>query len=185
MIETSGSHSNLLDPAVTALPYAGSAGGLRIGLAQASTQWQDPWECGAMANAWWWVKIAVRRIFSHGKTFFLDTQRIFLQETKRSYNLCSNSVLLNKDREALSRFSWDDITQELKLKSPLLHAMLESCLPKAMGLDIQVIIGTCICVLAKSRRSSASLLQRVVSLILYQGHAGKQVSKYLCVSLVP
>ena len=93
-------------------------------------------------------------------------------------NLCSNSILLNKDREALSSFSWDGITQEFQLKSPLLFTLLESCLPKAMGLDSQVIIGTCICVLAKSRRSSASLLQRVVSLILYQGHAGKQVSIY-------
>lgn len=101
------------------------------------------------------------------------------------HNLCSNSILLNKEREALPIFSWDDITHELKLKSPLLHAVLESCLPKAMGHDSQVIIGTCICVLAKSRRFSASLLQRVVSLILYQGHAGKQVSKYLCVSLAP
>ena len=92
------------------------------------------------------------------------------------HNLCSNSVLLNKDRKALSTFSWDDITQECRLKSPLLYGLLESCLPKAMGLDSQVIVGTCICMLAKARRSSASLLQRVVSLVLYQGHAGKQVS---------
>ena len=66
-------------------------------------------------------------------------------------NLCSNSILLNK---ALTTFSWDNITQECKLKSSLLYVMLESCLPKAMGLDSQVIIGTCICVLAKLRRSS-------------------------------
>ena len=45
----------------------------------------------------------------------------------------------------------------------------------SMGLDSQVIVGTCICMFAKARRSSASLFQQVVSLVLYQGHAGKQV----------
>lgn len=93
-------------------------------------------------------------------------------------NLCSSSILLNKDRKALSTFNWDDIIQECQCKSPVLYGLFEYCLPKAMGLDSQVIVGTCICVLAKARRSSASLLQRIVSLILYQGHAGKQVSFY-------
>ena len=59
------------------------------------------------------------------------------------HNLCSNSILLNEDREALTTFSWDNITQECKSRSSLLYAVLESCLLKAMGLDSQVIIGTC------------------------------------------
>ena len=32
---------------------------------------------------------------------------------------------------------------EFGLKSPLLYVMLESCLPKVVGLDSQVIIGSC------------------------------------------
>ena len=101
--------------------------------------------------------------------------RIIKMELK---SLCSSSILLNKDKEVLSTFNWERLTHDFKMKSPLLYALLESCLPKFISLDSEAIVGSCICILAKSRRYSASLLQRIVSLVLYQGHAGKQVSMH-------
>ena len=72
------------------------------------------------------------------------------------FMMCSYILDSEIGKPYIRTCSWDDITQECQSKLPLLYALRESCLPKAMGLDTQVIIGTCICMLAKISLSSSS-----------------------------
>ena len=44
---------------------------------------------------------------------------------------------------------------------------------------IHTVIGTCVAILLKHRNPKLSLLQKIISLVLYAGHASKQVHKSL------
>ena len=93
-------------------------------------------------------------------------------------SLCSDPYLLNKTKELLSTFSWDTLNDILKAKAPTILAFLEACLAQSSSLDSKVVVGVCASILAKARRPSASLLQHVISIILYSGHSGKKVLKF-------
>ena len=96
--------------------------------------------------------------------------RKFLKYEMKS--LCSGPYLLNKARESLSTFSWETVYDILKAKAPTILAFLEACLS---SLDGKVAVGVCASILAKARCPSVSLLQHIISIILYSGHSGKKV----------
>ena len=89
--------------------------------------------------------------------------------------LCSDPYLLNKSKEALSNFSWDDFYELLKVKAPTILAFLEACVSRSSALNSHVVVGVCAAILAKARRPAASLFQHIISIILYSGHCGKKV----------
>ena len=99
--------------------------------------------------------------------------RKFLMNEMRA--LCSDPYLLNKDKESLSNFSWDGFHEVLRVKAPTILAFLEACVSRSSALDSNVVIGVCAAILAKARRPTASLLQHIISIILYSGHSGKKV----------
>ena len=93
--------------------------------------------------------------------------------------LCSdkaNSLLTCQSAEALACFCWDDLESEIKIHAPTLTSLLHSCfktrLPRQ---NLQQMICLCTALMCKHRRSSMSLLHKVISLILYSGHCSKQV----------
>ena len=66
---------------------------------------------------------------------------------------------------------------EMKTRAPTLLYILESCTEtRKVRKNKEAIVGLITAILCKHRRPSASLLQRIVSIILYSGHASKRVS---------
>lgn len=98
--------------------------------------------------------------------------------------LCSDlteSVLRDKSNEALKNFQWQYLIDEVTIHAPTLLAILKSCTKvKVPRVNQQEgAIGVIVAILCKNRRGSASLVQRLVSVILYSGHASKRVSVIL------
>lgn len=95
-------------------------------------------------------------------------------------SLCSdkvNSVLRDKSAQAIETFSWEAVIEEMKTRAPTLLSLLESCTKtKKARKNKKAVIGVIAAILCKHRRPTASLLQRLVSIVLYSGHASKSVS---------
>ena len=66
---------------------------------------------------------------------------------------------------------------EMKTSAPTMLSILESCTgTKIVKKNKEAIVGFITAIQCKHRRPSASLLQRIVFIILYSGHASKKVS---------
>ena len=91
----------------------------------------------------------------------------------------TNSILCNQSSDALNTFTWGKLHDELAERAPLLLTLLEMCThTRKPRINRQAVIGLCAVILLKFRFSKMSLVQKIVSLILYAGHAGKQVGIY-------
>lgn len=99
--------------------------------------------------------------------------------------LCSNknsSVLKDKTMSALETFSWDKLTSEMKVSAPTLLSILTSCTnTRRANNNRDSIIGAVCAMLCKHRNPTASLFQRMMSIILYSGHASKRVSRCIAI----
>ena len=95
-------------------------------------------------------------------------------------SLCSDkvgSILRDKSSLALETFSWEAVMDEMKTTAPTLLSLLESCTKtRKARKNRKAVIGIIAAILCKHRRPTASLLQRLVSVVLYSGHASKNVS---------
>lgn len=94
--------------------------------------------------------------------------------------LCSDSiesVLRDKSNDALKSFKWKTLVNELSNHCPSLLTILRHC-TKFPNIKSQqeAVIGVIVAILCKNRRASASLFQRIISIVLYGGHASKRVS---------
>ena len=114
------------------------------------------------------------------KHIIVGLQKFLKMEMKA---LCSDSYLLTKDKKSLSTFSWSDFYEIIRARAPTVLTFLEACVSQSSSLDTTTIVGVCAAVMAKARRSSASLVQQIISIILYSGHSGKKVIK-ICYYLV-
>ena len=94
--------------------------------------------------------------------------------------LCSDkvsSVLQDKSVEALETFSWEAIIEEMKNRAPTLLSVLDSCTEtRKPRKNRKAVTGIITAILCKHRRPTFSLLQRLLSVVLYSGHASKCVS---------
>ena len=94
------------------------------------------------------------------------------------------SCLCQKTLEELNSFTWDN----LHLKAPTLHRVLMGCVSvhrreragKGKGRRVRhphgyAALGICAAILLRNRNQHLNLVQRLISLILHSGHAGKQV----------
>ena len=97
--------------------------------------------------------------------------------------LCSDkveSILRDKSVRALETFKWDSVMEEMKTRAPTLLSILESCTKtRKVRKNRKAVIGIIAAILCKHRRPTASLLQRLISIVLYSGHASKSVSFYI------
>ena len=103
-------------------------------------------------------------------------------------SLCSDkvdSVLREKSVNAVEMFSWDVVMEEMKTRAPTLLSLFKTCThTKRPRNNHNAVIGIITAMLCKHRRPTASLLQRLVSVVLYAGHVDKSVrrrTKNLCV----
>ena len=83
-----------------------------------------------------------------------------------------NSFLRSGD---LKRFKWSSLLEELKQYAPQFLAILSSIIPSKKAKNQCAVIGMCTAIILKHTCSKMSLMQKIVSTILYAGHASKQV----------
>ena len=93
--------------------------------------------------------------------------------------MCSehtSSVLSSQSVTDLWEFTWEKLLHELKVNAPILLSILRECTKTRRPRPNQnAVIGMCAVILLKHRFKKMSLVQRILSLILYAGHSGKQV----------
>lgn len=93
--------------------------------------------------------------------------------------MCSDrvsSILQSMNSDNLKTFRWDLVLSELKLHAPMLMDILFSCtktkFPRKNQTGIVCFVAS---ILFKFRYARMDAVQKVLSLILYAGHCGKQV----------
>ena len=80
-----------------------------------------------------------------------------------------------KSSTTLNEITWDRLLAEVRRVSPTLLSVLQSCCKtRKPRKNHDSIVGVLVAILCKHRRPTASLFQRLVSLILYSGHASKR-----------
>ena len=118
----------------------------------------------------------VRECFTDPKTrqFVLNyLGNIICKEIKTMVSLESNSILQSSK---LEDFKWDMLLNELNKYAPIFINLLQ-CLTKTKTKrsSEKAVIGMCASILLKHRYSRMSLIQKIISIILYAGHTSKQV----------
>ena len=88
--------------------------------------------------------------------------------------ICSaqHNSFLRDSHEGVKKFSWESIWLEFKAHVPTLYKLISGFLPKADDRFISFVIA----LLLKKRSKHMSLVQRVISTLLYGNSAKKQVS---------
>lgn len=120
--------------------------------------------------------------------------------TKIASKKWGSSCLRQRTLDALESFSWEKLLLELKLKAPTLYHVLQGCVNvrrreragrqgkrRVHRPNDSAVLGVCAALLCRHRNQHLNLLQRLISLILHSGHAGKQVcflSLILCTCLL-
>lgn len=88
-----------------------------------------------------------------------------VQSTLHSTTTCNN----------LNKFKWSIVIEEMKVHAPLLFDLLASCIPLS-GTNSESIICMCSSLILCNHFKHMNFIQKIISLILYAGRAGKQVS---------
>ena len=95
--------------------------------------------------------------------------------------LCSDrvdSTLKHHSRDELITFQWSNIYDELRQHTPiLLEILLAATATRCPRPNREALISMsqCAAMICKLRRPQMSVAQKTLSLILYSGHASKQV----------
>ena len=102
--------------------------------------------------------------------------------------LCSDrvdSTLKHHSRDELLNFKWGDIYDELQQHAPiLLEILLAATATNCARPNREALISMCAAMICKLRSPHMNAAQKILSLILYAGHASKQVCyiAYTCTS---
>jgi len=96
-------------------------------------------------------------------------------EIKKMCSHTVNSIL--QRTSATSSFQWVDLINELEVHAPTLMTILNSATKtRCYRCNRSGVIGMCAAMLLRFRYSRMSLVQKLISIILYVGHSGKQLS---------
>ena len=103
---------------------------------------------------------------------------------KENEVLCSdahNSLLLEQTQASMELFTWESLWSEFHEVAPLAVLLLQSSFKAQVSSTpkSQRVICTVLTLLCKATNQKMSLLQGMVFLILYAGHAGKQVTSHM------
>ena len=96
--------------------------------------------------------------------------------------ICSdnfNSISRNKSKQPIVEFecSIKHIINEMRSRAPTLYSLLTACLKtKTARPNENETMSFIFSIFCKHRRPSSCLFQRILSVVLYEGHASKRVS---------
>ena len=106
-------------------------------------------------------------------------------------NIKDSSMFRVQSKEDLEQFSWEGVVRELESRAPTLYSLLNYSIivksrrrPRTGGKTHRPrdasVLGAIAGLLLRHRSQRMNILQRLVSLILHCGHAGKQVNTHSC-----
>ncbi len=89
----------------------------------------------------------------------------------------TRSILRSGSWDDMKNFKWITVIEELKMYAPIPFGMLNACtLITSDKRNRIATIGICASILLQYRCHHMSLVQKIIMLILYGSHCGKQVS---------
>ena len=112
----------------------------------------------------------ITKIQQTGSYIVAEVAKSMKTEMKDICSLAHNSMLRGQD-EQLKSFSWESLLVEFEQKVPTLILMLRYLLPKADGKLLSFIVA----IILKRRCKHMSLVQRVISVVLYGNATQKEV----------
>ena len=124
----------------------------------------------------------LNRLLQNENVVLKAAEKIGVAMKKEIKLLCSNqlsSIIRENSKTALQFFSWETIVLELLNVAPLLVIMLKHYLSTVPTERLNHILCVCACILVRSRNNKMNMLQSVISILLFAGHAGKMVSSIL------
>lgn len=112
------------------------------------------------------------------KKYLVETVgRIVRSELIAMCSVKVSSILLEQSEDVYGDFIWDKIHAEMEVNTPVLLSIFQACThTRRPRINRKAVIGMCAAILLKYRFFKMSLVQRIISLILYAGHSGKQVN---------
>ena len=114
-------------------------------------------------------KISINKKVHHRKILRLELCKLCSDKTP--------STLRIYTQESFKHFTWDCLINEISHIAPTLLSVFEMLtVTKNVRLNQKSVIVVCISLLIKYRFAKACFIQKLISLILYSGHASKQVS---------
>ena len=124
-------------------------------------------------------KAAATNIASGNKTKAYIVHSVAYQIRQEMANICSirHPSLLRDSHSAVKKFNWQAILSEFSLKLPTLILLLRKILPKSDDKFISFVIS----LLIKKRCKHISLLQRVISVLLYGNGTSKEVGTVISI----
>lgn len=132
----------------------------------------------AVARSSW--KSAALKILKDKNGLKYCLKKIGIMIRNELHSMCSSgtdSILCSQSISDLEHFTWDQLHQELAAKAPtFLSILLEATVTKTERPNRNAVVGMCAAIALKHRYFKFSLVQKILSLILYAGHSGKQVS---------
>ena len=95
-----------------------------------------------------------------------------------------DSILRSRDPKTIESFTWNKLLTKLQSTCPLTLALLKNCTtsfrsakakrgPQSVNTDM--VVAMCCSILLRARTRGMNIVQRLVSVLLYGGHASKQV----------
>ena len=105
--------------------------------------------------------------------------QILQSEMKAMCSLQVDSILRDNTSDGIKVFNWNSFISELEKNAPLLYKILCTCTRTKQPRPNQAgTIGMCSAILMRHRCDKMNLVHKLVGLILYTGHSGKQVSTF-------
>ena len=110
-----------------------------------------------------------------------NISRIVQCELKAMCSMRVHSILRSKTNEALKSFKWDTYIKEIQANAPVLYQiLLVSTKTRRPRINQIAVIGICTAILLKFWCGKMNLVHKIIGLILYAGHSGKQVISNNC-----
>ena len=131
-------------------------------------------------NEKWQLEESAARILVHHSHSWLKMR-------KEIRTMCSDNIkssLQSQSKEKLtSGLSWDQLHSELSKNAPTLLSFLQACTKTRVARpNTKAVVGVCAAIILKHRQPKMNLLQKIISLILYAGHASKVISSNVTIS---
>ena len=93
-------------------------------------------------------------------------------------SLCKKGSVFTLDlKSALNTVTWEDLLDIVQSKAPILSSIISSTLSRVRSRTTPTLsLLASFSVILKTRSPTMSSLPRIIALILYAGHSGKEVS---------
>lgn len=128
-----------------------------------------------------------RQVLTHGKVKTEVLKAVGKLVRKEMMYLCKRKTLslLRGSPKSLETFSWEQLSDELCQNAPVFCQVIKMCVVRkrrktskkgrSNKIDDNNVTGIIAALLLRHRNQRMNLFQRIVSLVLYSGHAPKKV----------